>query len=166
MIAKKSPLKWERFGILKWELNFIQPENPRGKISPKKLFEEYQIDIDFHHTNVQEHLLQVLLSVGINDLEEPKPGYRILIESVGVFNLSDVLELDEELRQNLKIFATTNLMIGRVRGLIPTLSSQAPFGVYQLPSIDLNDLIKQKSEGYSPDIDPKFASRGKDEQTD
>jgi len=146
MIANKSPLKWEKFGILNWELNFIEPENPGDKISPAKLFEEYQIDIDFHHANVSEHLLQVLLSIGINDIEEPKPGYRIFVESVGIFDLSDVLKLEEGPRQNLKIFATTNLMIGRVRGLIPTLSSQAPFGAYQLPSIDLNDLINQKRD--------------------
>lgn len=85
-------------------------------------------------------------SIGINDTEEPKPGYRNFIESVGIFDLTGVLELEEGPRQNLKIFATTNLMIGRVRGLIPTLSSQAPFGAYQLPSIDLNDLINQKRE--------------------
>src|SRR5690625_7524204 len=93
MIANKSPLKWEKFGILNWELNFIEPENPGDKISPAKLFQEYQIDIDFHHANVSEYLLQVLLSIGINDLEEPKPGYRIFVESGGIFDLSDVLKL-------------------------------------------------------------------------
>src|SRR5690625_2902154 len=144
MIANKSPLKWEKFGILNWELNFIEPENPGDKISPAKLFQEYQIDIDFHHANVSEYLLQVLLSIGINDLEEPKPGYRIFVESVGIFDLSDVLKLEEGPRQNLKIFATPTLMIGRVRGLIPTLSSQAPLGAYQLPAMDVHALINQK----------------------
>lgn len=146
MISNKSPLKWEKFGILNWELNFIEPENSGVKISPAKLFEDYQIDIDFHHANVSDHLLQVLLSIGINDIEEPKPGYRIFVESVGIFDLSDVLKLEEGPRQYLKIFSTTNLMIGRVRGLIPTLSSQAPFEAYQLPSFDLNDLINQKRD--------------------
>lgn len=146
MITNKSPLKWEKFGILNWELNFIELENPGDKISPAKLFEEYEIDIDFHHANVSEHLLQVLLSIGVNDNEQPKPGYRIFVESVGIFDLTEVLKLEEGPSQNLKIFATTNLMIGRVRGLIPTLSSQAPFGAYQLPPIDLNDLINQKRD--------------------
>lgn len=59
------------------------------------------------------------------------------------------MKLDEAPRKNLKIFATTNLMIGRVRGLIPTLSGQAPFGAYQLPSIDLNDLINQKRDSLA-----------------
>lgn len=155
MIVKKSPLKWDKFGILNWELNFIESENPGDKISPAKLFKEYQIDIDFHHANVSDHLLQVLLSIGINDLEDPKPGYRIFIESVGIFDISEVLKLEEGPRQNLKIFATTNLMIGRVRGLIPTLSSQAPFGAYQLPSIDLNDLINQKRDAVKKNSPPE-----------
>src|SRR5690625_4030882 len=154
MIANKSPLKWEKFGILNWELNFIEPENPGDKISPAKLFQEYQIDIDFQHANVSEYLLQGLLSIGINDLEEPKPGYRIFVESVGIFDLSDVLKLEEGPRQNLEIFATTNLMIGRVRGLIPTLSSQAPFGAYQLPPIDLHALINQKSDAVERNSPP------------
>src|SRR5690625_3518108 len=125
MIANKSPLKWEKFGILNWELNFIEPENPGDKISPAKLFQEYQIDIWFHYANVSEYFPQVLISKGIKDLEEAKPGYRILLESVGILNLSDVLKHEDGPRHNLETFATTHRMMGRVRGLNPTLSRQA-----------------------------------------
>lgn len=144
MIAKHSSLKWEKFGILNWELNFIEPRDPNSKISPSELFEKYVIDVDFNHRDIPDHLLQVLVSIKINNGEKPLTGYRILIEAVGIFDTADVDKLERDQQQNLKLFASTNLMIGRLRGLIPVLSSHAPFGAYNLPLLDLQDLIDQK----------------------
>lgn len=144
MIAKKSPLDWRKFGILNWELHYIEPERQDSNISPSSLFEDYRIDVDFHHSNTSKESIQVLVEIKINYEDEPKPGYKILIHAVGIFDVSKVEKLNNEQKQNLKLFATTNLMIGRLRGLIPILSSHAPFGTYNLPSLDLNDLITQK----------------------
>lgn len=147
--SNKFSIAWKKFGVLHWEQNFIDPQKLDSKINPDKLFEEYQIDVDFHHSNVQEDLLQVFVKIGINNIDEPKPGYRIFIEAIGIFDISQIKVLEEAQQQNLKIFATTNLMIGRIRGLIPSLTGQAPFGSYNLPSLDLNNLIEKKMESMN-----------------
>jgi len=149
MIASKSPLKWDKFGVLNWELKYIEPDENVGQLVPKKYFDQYQIDIDFDHHTLDEQTLRLFLNLGINNVKDPLPGYRILIEALGIFDISDTLDMDEAQQQNLQGFATTNLMIGRLRGLLPTLTSQAPFGSYQLPSIDMNDLINQKVDQVS-----------------
>jgi len=149
MIASKSPLKWDKFGVLNWELKYVEPDENIGQLIPREYFEQYQIDIDFDHHTLDEQTLRVFLNLRINDVENAVPGYRIRIEALGIFDISNTLEMDEAQQQNLHGFATTNLMIGRLRGLLPTLTSQAPFGTYQLPSIDMNDLINQKVEQVS-----------------
>lgn len=149
MKASRSPLKWQQFGILNWEQNFVEPEDGTKEIDPYSLFVNYQIDVDFSHAEVEEGVLQIFLKMGINDIESPKPGYRIFLEAVGIFDTSETRDLPEDQKQNLEIFATTNLMIGRLRGLIPILSGQGPFGAYNLPSLDLNDLLEQKMNSVS-----------------
>lgn len=146
MIASKSPLNWKRFGVLNWELKYIEPDENIGQLIPREYFEQYQINIDFDHHTVDEKTLRVFINLRINDVEHPVPGYRIRIEALGIFDISETLEMDDVQQQNLQGFATTNLMIGRLRGLLPTLTSQAPFGSYQFPSIDMKDLMNQKVE--------------------
>ena len=153
MIASKSPLKWERFAILNWELNYIEPEDNTDQLNPRECFKQYQIDIDFEHQVLEEQTLRVFLNLRINDVDDAVAGYRIRIDALGIFDISETLEMDEVQQQNLHGFATTNLMIGRLRGILPTFTSQAPFGSYQLPSIDMNDLIHQKVEQVSEQDD-------------
>jgi preprotein translocase subunit SecB len=149
MIASKSPLNWKQFGILQWEQNFVEPGKDVTDLDPIEIFKDYQIDVDFSHATIEENLLQVFLKIGINDIEKPKPGYRISMEAIGIFDTSQTKELDEDQRHNLEVFATTNLMIGRLRGVIPMLSGQGPFGPYNLPSLDLNDLLQQKMKSVN-----------------
>lgn len=149
MIASKSPLMWQQFGILNWEQHFVEPDESMTEIDPDQLFQNYQIDVDFSHVEVEEDLMQIFLKIGINQVEKPLPGYQIFLEAVGIFDTSQTKDLEDDQKQNLEIFATTNLMIGRLRGLIPLLSGQGPFGPYNLPSLDLNDLLKQKMDSVS-----------------
>jgi len=153
MIASKSPLNWQQFGVLNWEQYFVEPDESVAEIDPIQLFNDYQIDIDFSHVEVEENMMQVFLKIGINNVDKPMPGYKIFIEAVGIFDTSQTRDLEEDQKQNLEIFATTNLMIGRLRGIIPLLSGQGPFGAYNLPSLDLNNLLKQKMESVDEETE-------------
>lgn len=147
MIAKKSPLHWDQFLILSWSMDFIQPDKKLKNINPRSFFDKYVIDVDFNHRSIDEDKIQVILSIKVNDVEKPISGYQLSLKALGVFDVSEVNELENENEQyNLKIFATTNLMIGRIRGLLPVLTSQSPFGPYSIPSVDLHDLLTKKQK--------------------
>jgi preprotein translocase subunit SecB len=38
------------------------------------------------------------------------------------------------------------MLIGHIRSYISTLTANGPFGVYLLPAVNMNDLLKQKEE--------------------
>lgn len=155
MIASKSPLEWKKFGILNWEQNFIEPDQGASEVSLPELFDDYKIDIDFVHKDTDNYLIQVFVKIGINDIDEPKAGYRIFIEAVGIFDTTMLSELEESHQQNLKLFATLNLMIGRIRGIIPMLTGQSLFGAYNLPPLDLSDLLSKKAKSVNQEDSKK-----------
>ena len=145
MIASHSPLHWQEFGVLEWKQKFIKPSQEITEIRPSSFFEEYIIDVDFSHAEPDGDTIQVFVEIGINNGGSPKPGYRIFVGAVGIFDISNTKDLPDKQKQNLEIFATANLMIGRIRGLISMLSSQGPFGPYNLPSLDLGALFEEKA---------------------
>lgn len=144
MIAKPSPLSWIHFGILKWEQQFIERPDNSKESSVFESYKDYKIDVDFSHGNIDDKTIQVFIKISINQTAEPLPGYSILIEAIGVFDTTNTSLLTEEEVKNLEVTGTTNLMISRIRGLIPLLSSQGPYGAYELPLLNLGDLIDQK----------------------
>lgn len=142
MIAQKSALKLDYFSVLQAHYNFSQPKKKPKNII--KLFQSYEINIDFAHHFDEAGLIRVFVKIGINQAKKILPGYKLLVEGVGMFHFSENKISDKE-KDNLKFYSTVSIVIGYLRNSLSDLTSSAPFGPYLLPSIDLNDLFLQKS---------------------
>ena len=148
MIAKKSPLVLETFFVVENRFKFIQPEEEIEDVQTE-LFNEYEIDLDFTIRPILSELdsvikFNVYTKMGVNQLKIPKSGYSSFVEGIGAFSLSkeNLTDMDVD---NLTNLSSVSIMINCLRGVLMDISSNAPLGRFILPSIDVNDLLKQKS---------------------
>lgn len=143
MIALKSALNLEHFAVLQSHYDFTQPKrNPKDTL---KLFQSYEIDIDFAHHFEEDGLIRVFVKIGINQSNNEIPGYKLFVEGVGFFRITDN-SLNENDLNSLQYYSTVNMIIGYLRNTLTSLTSSSPMGPYLLPSIDLNDLFSKKSK--------------------
>ena len=147
MIAQKSPLVLETFFIVENRFKFIQPEDEIDN-AQTELFDNYEIDLDFtiHHVSDEDDSIirfNVFTKMGVN-FKQPLAGYSTFIEGMGVYSLSKA-NLSSRDIDNLTNLSSVSIMINCLRGVLMDISSNAPFGRYILPSIDVNDLLNQKA---------------------
>ena len=142
MIAQQSAIKLDHFAVLQSHYEFEQP-----KKSPKdilKLFRSYEIDIDFAHHEEEEGVIRVFVKIGINQAKKTIPGYKLLVEGVGVFHL-DEEEITDQEKNNLKFFSSVSIVIGYLRNSLTSITSSAPLGSYLLTPIDMAVLFTKKN---------------------
>lgn len=140
MKAHFSPLTLVDFVITNNIFKFIPPTEESNM---KEIAASYEIDIDFAILNDKENT-RVFIKIGINNSVDVKPGYSIFSEGVGVFQLSKDDNLSEEDKKSLLQYSAVSIAVNSLRGFISTLTANAPFGRYVLPSIDVNNLFHQK----------------------
>jgi preprotein translocase subunit SecB len=143
MKAQKSPINLEYFAVLQSHYEFIQPKKEPKDL--KKLFDLYELNIDFSHLPEDSGEIKVFVKIGINNLKKPLPGYKVLVEGVGIFILTNN-SIQEKEQENLKFYSTVSILIGYLRNSISGSTASAPFGPYLLPPIDINDLFRQKTK--------------------
>ena len=88
------------------------------------------------------------------------PGYLIFADGVAVFNLSSTSTLSAEDKESLIQYSAISIALNSLRGFIASLTANAPFGRYTIPSIDVNDLFK-KIESSSEKVCKKKATLDK-----
>lgn len=147
MIAQKSPLVLEAFFVVENRFKFIQPEDEIEN-AQTELFNDYEIDLDFTIRPISgedESVMRfnVFTKMGVNQKQQ-LAGYCVFIEGMGVYSISKEGISDNDL-ENLKGLSSVSIMINCLRGVLLDISANAPFGRYILPSIDVNDLLKQKA---------------------
>jgi hypothetical protein len=148
MIAKKSPLVLETFFVVESRFKFIQP-NDELQNPQTELFDHYEIDLDFSIRPVSEDIdpvitFNVFTKMSINQPKKPLEGYSAFMEVVGAYSLSKESLSDKDVENRMSLSALS-IMINCLRGVLMDISSNAPLGRYILPSIDVNDLLKQKA---------------------
>lgn len=137
-----SPLILLDFAILNSNFEFIPPSE---NFDNQNLFIDYNLDFDFA-INHHKETTRVFIKVLINQQETQLPGYSIFAEGVAMFNLSKEASLSEEDKSALLQYSAVSIAINSLRGFIVTLTANAPFGRYLLPSIDVNNLFQQKAK--------------------
>ncbi len=140
MKPQLSPLELIDFAILSSTFKFIQPA---ADVDIRQLVNTYQIDIDFA-INHQPEDTKVFIKASINRGESRLAGYSIFAEGVAIFNLAESKKLSDADKQSLLGYSSVSIAINSLRGFISSLTANAPFGRYILPSVDMNDLFKQK----------------------
>jgi preprotein translocase subunit SecB len=142
MIARKSAIKLNSFSVLKSHFEFVHSK--RVPKSIQKLFESYELDIDFAHHFEDNGTIRVFVKIAVNQQKKPLPGYKLFVEAVGLFHLEDT-DIPEKEQNNLKYYSTVSILIGYLRNSLAANTASAPFGPYLLPPVDMNELFRQKS---------------------
>lgn len=136
-----SPLVLHDFAIINTNFKFIDTlENT----DIRQIVSSYPIDVDFAIVE-EEQGTKVFMKASINRSEKPLSGYSIFAEGVAVFDVSKTAKLSTADKKSLLQYSAVSITLNSLRGFIATLTSNAPFGRYILPSIDVNDLFKQKT---------------------
>jgi preprotein translocase subunit SecB len=143
MIAKKSSLILRNFFLLKQSIEFLPPTADIS-INIPEITDSYNIDIDFTIQIAQERLYQIFVKIEINLSEQKQFGYSIFSEGVGIFEFEKSIENIEAEKGNFLYFSGISICINSLRSIISNITSHSPFGKYTLPSIDVNELLKDK----------------------
>jgi preprotein translocase subunit SecB len=69
-----------------------------------------------------------------------------MVEGTSLFEFNQTDEITNEDKASLLNYSGLSITINYIRGFIATLTSFAPFGRYNLPAIDVNDLLSQKRD--------------------
>jgi len=150
MKAKTTALTFQRFIVEEALLEVVAP-SPAKPLKNDSIA-KYEIDIDFNHY-MHEKLIKVDMTMGVNP-KKKQPGFRVIVKTTGFFSLIDS-ELSEKQLYNLQIISTTSIMINNIRNYISQLTAFSPFGMYLLPTIDINHLIEEKRKGLDQSNTPK-----------
>lgn len=142
MKPKLSPLVLNDFAIINCNFKFTAPPE---KSNLKIIVEEYSLDMDFAIIKETDST-RVFIKTAINHGDNKLPGYSIFAEGVAIFELTSTNTLSEEDKKSLLQYSAVSIAINSLRGFISSLTANAPFGKYILPSIDVNNLFQQKLE--------------------
>ena len=145
MIVTKSPLLLKSFTVLNSSCHTIPFSEMEGGASFKETQDKYAIDLDF---GIKKEKLsgQTLIFVKLSINPEKNPGYSIFAEGVGIFSFDETEELSEKDKRGLIQYSAVSICITNVRSFVANMTAYSPFGIYNFPSIDMNALLKQKSE--------------------
>lgn len=142
MIAKKSPFVLKDFFLLKQNFEFISPTEVMPDFT--EVFNSYNIDIDFDIKKEDKADYHVFVKLQINNATEKQPGYAIYAEGVGIFTFETSFEPKENEISNFLYFSGISICINSLRSVIASVTSHGVIGKYNVPAIDVNELLKEK----------------------
>jgi hypothetical protein len=141
MIAKNSKLELLHSTLLSYKYDFSFKENVViNNIDLLDVFSKYRVDIDYQ-VNLRNTNFEVRISTEIN--KGKLDGYKIQLILLSIYNIVDDNLTDKE--KNYWIHTAVGMTINQVRERIVQFTGGCPFGAYQLPLIDLSDLIEKKN---------------------
>lgn len=145
MKVTPSPLKLVDLSVINLVCHFIAPKK---QIDVNKLFESYEVDINFGVAKQSNaNSFQLFMKAEINydqSLALQKEGYAMLIECAGIFTIEGA-EKSVQLTNSALV-----MMLNFLRTKLADYTAQFPFGIYFIPSIDLNELVKEKQKTLTP----------------
>jgi len=143
MVPKKSLFQFDDFVILNFTYNFVPSK--KQIVNPKEFTDKYPIDVDFTFQK-NSNKTMMLCKISINQSNEPLPGYSLFVEGLGIFDPSIAADFQgQEHVINIQ-FPAVSYGITQIRNIILLLTSQGPFGKYQLPLFSAADLFNKKAK--------------------
>ena len=143
MIANKSNFQFDDFFIVKSSLDFIQPKN-NEEITIPEITSQYEIDLNYSFKRDSESIY-LFLKVAVNQVTQPKLGYVLFCEGVGVLDAQRISTLSDAEAGSWRINAI-GYGISQLRAHLNAITAFCAFGKYTLPLIDLMDLIKSRQK--------------------
>lgn len=145
MLAKKSALILKDFFLLGQNIRFNQPDESNTNVVISEITDQYQINLDYSLKKVEGTFFQMFVKVEINLGENQLPGYSIFCEGVGIFDFNESQIKSENDKVSLLYLSGLSICINSLRSIIAGVTSHCPFGKYTFPSIDVNQLLKDKN---------------------
>ena len=145
MLVKKSALSLKDFFLLNQNIRFNQPDDSNSSAIISEITDQYQINLDFSLNKEDNTLFQMFVKVEINLGESKLPGYSIFCEGVGIFDFNESQVKSENDKVSLLYVSGLSICINSLRSIIAGVTSHCPFGKYTFPSIDVNQLLKDKN---------------------
>ena len=143
MKAKKSPLILNRFLLINHKYQFIQQEEVAFTT---EIMEQYPIEIDYVINEVNDGIYQLFTKIDVNNIDKPLPGYKLFIEGVCIFSFDKTNQISNSDKSALLHISGISIGINSLRNILSTITSNGPFGIYTLPSIDVNQLLEDKKQ--------------------
>lgn len=154
MKLKKSALEILDFYVINSRYKFVDPSENDNDLDLKKVFSQYEIDIDFIPREFNNQYV-VLVKIHINDVKEPLPGYSMFFEAVGIFNILDKENISEIQFADYLWNSAVRMCISQLRGFVANITSFFPMGKFVFPSLDLNSHIREKQQQLSSESSKK-----------
>jgi len=139
-----SPLILRDFAVTENRFTFLPPNDEISSLD--ELFNTYLIDIDFEYSENEQFIaIAVQVQINYSDETDRLPGYSFMVEGTSIFEFQNTEVLSHEDKASLLNFSGLSITINHIRGFVATLTSYAPFGRYNLPTIDVNNLLSRKN---------------------
>lgn len=142
MKIQKAPLILHDFFIIDTKYKFNEPGNT--KINIRETFDNYVLDFDFIAKEQKNGEIFLFTKIQVNNIENPLPGYIIFLEGVSIFSFDKNVKLTEKEVSDYIYLSGLSIGINNLRTYIANTTSYYPFGKFQLPSIDIGALHKEK----------------------
>lgn len=153
MILPQSPLEFVDFSVINTKYNFVFQSEPFDDV--KEVFATYQIDFDFSIQLDDLGQYSVFCKVGINNVANPVKGYKLFVETLSVFTISDHVAITEKEKSDLFNISGLSIAINNLRTFITSMTSFFPLGQYVLPAVDLNGLHELKNQQIFANLEKK-----------
>lgn len=128
--------------LLNYQYEFIADDSiDFDTINLEDVFNNYEIDVDFEFRG-RESDFEIVVSTVIN--KDKSFGYYINMRLATVFSFNEKVTDDKERVHWIQ--SAIGITINKVREKIIHFTCHCPLVVYNLPLIDLTNLINQKNE--------------------
>lgn len=124
---------------------------PKQGIKKPLSMSDYVIDLNFDILEGanEANEFMVRIEIDINNKGKKMPGYVISLKTDYIFQITDI-GLDETAINNLKTLSAISISIAKLRGDLERMTQSYQFGIYNLPSIDMKDLLTKKNALIDP----------------
>lgn len=144
MNVTKSPLILHDFYILDSKYRFN--ESSEGKINVSEVFSRYNIDFDFAATEQKNGEIFLFTKIGINNEGETLSGYSIFVESISILGFDNTVNLSDKEKADFINISGLSIAINNLRTYISNITTYCPLGKFQVPTLDVGALHKEKQK--------------------
>ncbi len=149
MKVEKSALELENFFVIGFNWACVPLKDFESEL-PELPIELIDIEFEIFNSSIEENQFKISMIVSTNDeLNEDdvknRPGYHFTILAESHFKINKE-GLTEDNIHSIVSYSAMPMIINSIRMFILNHSSYCPFGQWVLPSINLNDLLKKKTE--------------------
>lgn len=146
MIPQFSPIQQTQFVVLEASVKLCVPGGS-GAIDLSQT--PIDVDYDIYQKTDTPHKLRIILTIRGNTAEEI-PGYVFMLKTGSEFDISKDLMPSSPEFDDYVYRAALPCAINESRAYLQSMTAFLPFGKYNLPMLDLNDLLMQKRNKLAP----------------